>query len=413
MSVALVFPDGETRLPAATARVQLTLEVPGAPVVEEAPVAADGSFSLGASFDAMDISAPVRLDALDGGGAVIARGLAPAIPLAAYTQRVTLFMGPPGRFATSALRLPGPRDEMTTAPLAYGVVLAGGRDAAGARVGDVLVFSAFTWVTVPGLPLPAPRARLQGFGASFNVVYFFGGLGDGDQPTADFWRFDTNVSPSGEYTTLAAPSSLARAGAAAVTIGTDKFLLAGAPPALVDAQMATATITPLTSAPAEVGSALTAATTVNTTNVVEVALGGPTGVFLYDGAFRQIGDAAIVDAAAVTLPGLDVLFIGPQTRRVTPAGVVTDITLLSTPRHRPAAAVVRGTLVVAGGFDDAGTPLGDAEVFDAETLAPRGTVPLPVARGGAIAYPLPSGHVLLFSGRTPAGPAATIDVFTP
>jgi hypothetical protein len=89
------------------------------------------------------------------------------------------------------------------------------------------------------------------------------------------------------------------------------------------------------------------------------------------------------------------------------------VTLTATARLRPAVAVARGTLVVAGGFDAGGAPLGDAELFDATTLSPMGSVPLPTPRGGALAYPLTSGQILLVSGRGPAGPLATLEIFTP
>src|SRR5262249_57320532 len=115
------------------------------------------------------------------------------------------------------------------------------------------------------------------------------------------------------------------------------------------------------------------------------------------GRSKEIEGGAGTDAAAVTLPARAVLVVGPRAVRVTPAGAVTDVTLTATRRHKPAVAAARGTLVVAGGFDDGGTPLGDAELFDATTLAPLGTVPLPAARGGALAYPLQSGQILLVS----------------
>jgi hypothetical protein len=335
------------------------------------------------------------------------------VPLASYSQRIAMFMGPPGRFATSPVRLPGARDELAIAPLAYGVVLAGGRDAAGARAADVVIYSAVTQTLATAASLPSPRARPAAFGASFNIVYFFGGAGDGDAPTADLWQLDTNVAPSGSYATLAAPATLARAGTAGLTIGTDRFLLTGSPPALLDATIATPTLTAIVGAPAGVDTATTGATTATAAGQVEVVVGGPDGVFLYDGAFKKIGDAAIVDAAAVTLPSTDVLLVGPDAHRVTVAGVVTDVTLTATARHRPAVAAARGTLVVAGGFDDDGAPIGDAELFDATTLAPMGTVPLPTPRGGAIAYPLTNGQILVVSGRGPGGPLATVEIFTP
>src|SRR5262249_40038107 len=197
-----------------------------------------------------------------------------------------------------------------------------------------------------------------------------------------FWRFDTNVAPSGAYATLAAPATLARAGTAALTIGTDKFLLTGAPPALLDATAATATLTAIAGTPDRVATATTGATTATAAGQVGVVVAGPTGVFLYDGTFKHIDGGAVTDAAAVTLPSRDVLVVGPRAVRVTPAGAVTDVTLTATRRHKPAVAAARGTLVVAGGLDDGGGAPAGAGPFDGTPRAPpRRAAPPRATRG--------------------------------
>jgi hypothetical protein len=419
LSVSLVFPPGTSRLPAAAQTVRLTLAVPGAaPEVREASVSPDGSFQLSVAVPAGGGAATVTLEALDAGGLVLARGLSPPLPLTALDDTLALYLAPPLSFAAAPVALPQAVAELAAAPLSYGVVFAGGRNADGSRSDALEIYSLYHHRLFPGAHLPAPRAELLAVADRFDLVTLFGGLGIGEAPTADLLRFDTTVAPAGAYTTLSADPSLARAGVQAAPIGGDRYVVTGAPPILIDARAGTATA--MANGQGGVTGATAASTTATSAGGAVVVLTGPTGAFRYDAAadqFAQVSPIARSEQAQVALPGGDVLVVGPGTEalRISAAGAVTPTELLAVPRRRPAVAVAGTTLVVAGGFDAGGNALPDAELFDAATLAPRGGIPLVVPRGAATAVSLPNTCVLLVGGRSAVSgsPTATLEIFTP
>ena len=91
------------------------------------------------------------------------------------------------------------------------------------------------------------------------------------------------------------------------------------------------------------------------------------------------------------------------------------------PPRRDAAVALAGAgrwLIVAGGIDASaggpGTVLQIADVFDADTLQHIIQLPLAHARAGASALSLPNGQVLLAGGWDAAGhPIAEVELFTP
>jgi hypothetical protein len=78
-------------------------------------------------------------------------------------------------------------------------------------------------------------------------------------------------------------------------------------------------------------------------------------------------------------------------------------------RANPLIAVTSRHVVVVGGTDSAGAPIGSAEVLDAATLAPVTTLPI-LARSGGFAIALPNDQVLI-GGGAPASDA--LELFTP
>jgi hypothetical protein len=93
---------------------------------------------------------------------------------------------------------------------------------------------------------------------------------------------------------------------------------------------------------------------------------------------------------------------------------VEQADVLTTPRTGAAIAASGGVLVVAGGRDAAGDLVPTAEIFDLATLTLRATVPMVVPRVGATARPLDDGQVLIVGGVDDAGvPVGVVELFTP
>jgi hypothetical protein len=98
-----------------------------------------------------------------------------------------------------------------------------------------------------------------------------------------------------------------------------------------------------------------------------------------------------------------------------PAGAEFEVVeLLATPREHAAVAASEQHLVIAGGVDENGVLVGDAEVFDSETLAPVAVLPMVAPRSRAAAVPLPNGQILIVGGVDGAGaPVGKAELFTP
>lgn len=156
---------------------------------------------------------------------------------------------------------------------------------------------------------------------------------------------------------------------------------------------------------------------------------GATGVQVYaEGAIADVqasSDAPRTGHGAVPTPDTQVVVIGGETAtdglltsalRIDPFRrlVSTFPDALVTPRRDAAIATNGEVIVVAGGVDAAGQILPDAEIVDLASLTPVASVPMVVPRTGAIARPLPTGQVMIAGGTDAAGdPVGTIELFTP
>jgi hypothetical protein len=420
IELELVFPPGTDRLPEGAVRVVMALSDP--PTLAEAPVAADGSFSLALEIPADTANGVLVFEALDADDVVVARGESAPLPLALYDARFRLFVAPPMQFAEGPAALDPGRAEAAAVPMPFGFLVAGGRDDNDARVADVDAYSIYYHTFTAGEDLPEARSDVTAAAGSFGAVYLFGGLGTGEAASAALDKFDTNVVPDGEYTQLTTDAALARAGAEAAPIGGERWLVTGDPVALLDGAMGRI-------AAMETSTAQARAATTATSLDEDVVFVGSAGVTLYriaDDRFDDLAPAlgARVDHAAIALDGAvlaigggpDAVTLGTAALRVAPDGDVTAVPLLARARRAPAVAIAGDdVLVVAGGFDDTGAPVDDAELFDVDTLAPLGTTPLAHPRGGATALRLPNRSVLLVGGRDAedGAPVAALEIFTP
>src|SRR5262249_8098585 len=161
----------------------------------------------------------IELEAVDAGGAVVARGFTAAVPLASFSEAIAVFMGPPGQFAAAPEPMFEPLDEVAVAPLAYGVLFAGGRDASGAPSASLWGYRLPTHPLPPGMDRPAARAGIAAAATSLNIIYLFGGTDASAQATAALWKLDANAEPNGTYTVLTASALLARTGASFAPLG--------------------------------------------------------------------------------------------------------------------------------------------------------------------------------------------------
>lgn len=156
---------------------------------------------------------------------------------------------------------------------------------------------------------------------------------------------------------------------------------------------------------------------------------GTTGVEVYtEGGIADVqatGDALRTGHGGVPTPDARVVVIGGETAadglvasalRIDPfrrtVSVIPDA--LVTPRRDAAIATNGEVIVVAGGIDATGAILPDAEIIDLASLTPVASIAMVVPRTGAIARPLPTGQVMIVGGVDAAGnPVGTIELFTP
>src|SRR5690606_8958653 len=255
------------------------LELSDPPTVIEAERGADGALVLELDVVAEGQGALVRLEGFDAAGERNALGLRPPLPIAPIDASITLCVGPPLALAEAPVALEPARSRIGAALLPYGVVLAGGEEAGGAPSAEVLVYSGYDHALLPAIDLPEPRAGLAVATGPSDFVYLFGGTDETGAARADAWRLDTSVAPGGLYAELAAPDSLARADAAAAYAGTESCLVAGDPPALMDA----ARVREIAGPPLA-GAALLSLPTSLAPPVLAVGAGvGATGAALYRG----------------------------------------------------------------------------------------------------------------------------------
>lgn len=406
-------------------RARLTLTNPDE--VVEAERDENGQLSLSLEVVAEGQSGTARLEGFDAGGALVALGLSAALPVAAVDATISLYVGPPLSFAEAPVELDPARSEVATALLPYGALLAGGRDADGDPVGSLVIYNVYDHALQVGLDLPAPRAQMTALSGPSDFVYLFGGLDAEGEPSADAWRFATNVAPSGLYAQLISDDRLARAGADGAYAGGETFFIAGDPPAGIDSGRVAALEDAV---PAAGGAAATIPALTVAQPVLVVGAGvGSTGAAIYQGgALVEIDgppELRRTGHALVPLPDGQLLAVGgadPEGNLLA-SGVLYDPAadafqvvegMVSEPRLGAAIAVTSDVVVIAGGTDASGAARADAEILDAHALDRIATIPLAGERVGGVAVSLGNRQVLLAGGTTAGGaPIGRLELFTP
>ena len=395
----------------AVQRLRLTLTEPHQ-VVEVVRGAA--GFDVALELDATSAAGALIVEGFDAGGALVACGRSPELPLGGINASIAVYVAAPRSIALAPAALSGALSGVAGVAVSFGAVLAGGAGEPGAAAATTAIaaYSAFDHTLSPGVPLPAPRAGLAIGATTASSVYLFGGSDAAGAPTGTLWRFDATAAPMGSMNPISDQASFARAGQGLVPIASDHYLVTGAPP--LDLQIGTVT------ARTDVASLPAAGTEVVPGD------GNPTAIFAGPGLLRYRGgqfDALGGDAGANLGPGAATVLLpdgrigvfggspGPDALVVDAAtGAVTAVAgALSVARQFPAAAATSRYVVVAGGSDAAGAPIATADVLDAATLARVATLPIRGQIGG-FALALPDDQVLI-GGGAPA--AAALELFTP
>ncbi|MBV8762423.1 MAG: hypothetical protein JO257_34380 [Deltaproteobacteria bacterium] len=360
-------------------------------------------FTIDLQMPATTAPGSIIVEALDASGTRIAAGESPPLPFGAIDATIVVYMAVPNTIGVAPASLTPARSDVGVGKLTYGAVLAGGLDASGAPTDAIAIYNAFDHSLTGGLALPAARSGVAVGVGALNQVYLFGGRDASGNPTGTLWRFDTNATPNGLYVDLGNKAGFARADAALVTLGNDRFVLTGTPAATLSgldgAMMA---FTDITGLPAQGASIL------DTSGTVTSVFAGDSGVVRRrSNAFEMIDTTPHPGAVVVALPTgkLAVLCGSGPAELVDPTASGTTPVSIAAPAGC-AAAVTQRHLVIAG---DA-----NAQIFDATTLAPIAQPPLVVPRNNASAIALPNGQVLIAGGTDGSGaPIATLELFTP
>ncbi len=409
IAIGLATAPGSTVLDPVTT-LRLTITQPH--VVYEAPRSSTG-FDLSLDLDATGETGEVILEGLDAAGTRVATGMSPGIPIDAIDAKIVIYVAAPMSVAAAPVALVPARSEVAAAALPYGAVFAGGRDPAGAPSDAIALYNVYDHSLRQGMPMPVARAGLAVGVNLVGSVYLFGGVGPDGGAAGTVLSFDTTVAPNGAYAMLGDEPGFARAHQLAVRTSSDRFLITGTPPIdLVGGQPTART---------DVASLPAVATAV--TPMDGVAAGvfvSATDILRYrKDAFDVAGPGLGRDRAGIAaLPDGHVAIVGGGSAATATGLVVFDaetglstphVAVLTTGRFAPAVAATKRHLVIAGGVDDAGTPIATAEILDATTFASLAVIPIQ-ARAGSFAIALANGQVLI-GGGSPA--SDLLELFTP
>jgi len=419
-------PDSTVLDDVVTARMVLTNPL----TVVEAERDGEGRFALSLDVVAEAQSGAVLLEGLDADDNVVAYGRTPLLPIAAIDASITIYLAPPRSLAAAAVELTPARTDLGASLLEYGVVLAGGRDADGAPTANLAIYNAYDHVLELAEDMPEPRAGVSVGTGITGYAYVFGGEDATGAARGTLWRLDTTVTPAGEWLIDEDDPTLARAGAGIAPLGNDAFLITGEPPVLLEGLLLRTT--PFDSPSSLAGGAasiqredepgapvytLVIGEGAGSTGITRLALGtldseaAPADAIRTGHSVVSTAQDKILAVGGRDATGLlsSVIVTDPALRHY---GSVADV--LATPRVDAAIAATASYLVVAGGRDATGAIVPDAEIFDVETLARIGTIPMVVPRAGAIARPLPNQQILIAGGVDASGaPVPTIELFTP
>jgi hypothetical protein len=422
---------------------------------------ANGKFTYDLKQSPLKTPGPITVEALDGAGNVVARGVTPTIPLAAADAQIAIWVGRPGKVQRAAAQIavnqqmpdgstapvPQGRTEMGAANIAgMGVLFAGGRGTDGGAVDSSFVYDVYTHTSIATSPMQRARAGaivapLTAIKAAVYGGANSSGLGHFASPEGTIELFDPSVSV-GLWATLPSDAFTARSYAAGTVLLSGSTLISGgmdgngAPlgtAALVnpDGTVKLSAIASPMAAP-RVGHAVAPAKFPDGDGALLfgglAGGGGPVAERLVGQTFSayDVGPQADrANATASRLPNGEVLILGgtsaagaERSGLVIAIGSMAAVTplpeALSVARTGHTATLTGDELVVCGGADGAGMPQPSCDVLDAKTYGLRRTVPLSDARSGHSAAALDNGLIVIAGGvGTDGRPLSSIELYTP
>lgn len=417
--------------------------------VTTVPVAM-GHFSFKVSSKPLSQPGTVLVEALDAQGNVVGHGRSPVLSLAAMDQGpVAIWVGRPGQVQPAAAALPKPVAEAAaTSVPGLGVLVAGGRDAKGAPVGDSSVYDVYTQSVIPVAPLlKAVAGAVAAPVVGVRAVLYGGstapGAGNTGAPDGSLAVFDPTVG-YGIWAPLPADPFAPRSFAGVALLANGNALISGGRDGAGLPLGTAALVNPsgalrLTA----IASSMTAPRAGHATCAAHFPDGD--GALLFGGlaagstgpvAERFINSSFVAydvgavesrsDATATTMPSGDVLILGGKTAagvessglvispRTSPPAVKVLPGALSVAREGHTASLTGDELVVCGGADGSGAPQASCDVLDAKSYALVRTVQLAAARRDQVAGVLDNGLVVIAGGRGSDGaPLASIELYTP
>lgn len=447
ITVNVLIPAGDDPFTDA-AKVHIAL---GSPAVFETTVPVSGGhWSAQLQFkppNGMVVDGAVLIEALDGGGHVIARGQSPVLGFQPVDYSLAVWVGRVGRMGVAPAALAKGRAKMGIAAIPrVGAVFAGGI-ADGAPVALADIYDAYYHEVVSGTPLAKGRQGAIAVGyeradQSNGAALLVGGS-DGTTANEEVTLFDPQPGTAGVWSALGTSTdgSLGRIDPTAAALSDGSLLVSGGREGK-GAPLASAVLVVL---PPHFGysatkSPMTVARVGHTATEIALPSGGD-GMLVFGGnaggAAAEVYTAAtgsfmVQDLGVPTRTGHTATRLadgrvliaggGDGKSRALASGFVVGAsyavekhdTLLSTARSGHTATLIGGELLLCGGTDADGKALASCDVLDAATLALTRTIPLAAARTGGVAVLLDTGNVLLAGGVGSDGtPVTTLELYTP
>ena len=413
VDVTLAVSPGSTLLDGVET-VRLTLTNP--PQTATSQRSPSGGFAIDLQLDATNNTGSLIVDGLDANGTTIATGATPPFPFGGVAANIVIFLAAPNSISTALVNLDPPRTELASVPVSYGAVFVGGALGDGTPSAVTAIYNAFDHAFQVGVVLPAAKSAVAlAVGTSGNYVYVFGGTDATGAPSDTVQRFDTSVAPAGSISDFGAFAGFARTGQTALSIGNENILVTGTPVAELSGTAVTVTARPDIADLPPSGAAVTA-----NDGVATAIFAGAAGVTRYrNNVFDalDVASAARDGAVVVALAGGTVGVVcgaGDLVRIDAATGTADTFSIPSATRTGCAVAATTRHLVIAGGTNAGGDLATTAEIYDAGTLALIATQPLAVPRTGATATALPNGQIMIAGGVDAMGaPIGTLELFTP